>query len=107
MAFPYLIKVSRYFGEKGDVPYLAEVVVVQDKNRWRRYLVNGSVKSSSDYEEDERWRFNTEETAVDALTGLGRSVVSVDFKDGASEEQIEKALQQLQDSRPELKKPNK
>lgn len=105
-AFPYLIKVTTYSGSNKE-PFLAEVVVVRGKNTWKRFFVNGLSIESSHFHEGERWEFNDRQTAIDALTGLGSSPLAINFTENASDAQIEKALQELQDSRPELKQPQK
>lgn len=106
MAFPYLIKVTEYSGSNKE-PFLAEVVVVRGKNSWKRFFVNGQTSESSDFNENARRSFNDRQTAIDALTGLGSSPLAINFTENASDAQIKKALQELQESRPELKQPQK
>lgn len=106
MAFPYLIKVTTYSGSNKE-PFLDEVVVVRGKNSWKRFFVNGLSSESSHFHKDERWRFNDRQTAIHALTGLGSLPIDIDFTENASDAQIREVLRELQDSRPELKQPQK
>lgn len=92
MAFPYLIQVV----SDGDKPRLLEVVVVTGKTEWRRYFASGSQEKSFDKAKEYRDMFSTRQKAMDMLK-TGMSPTEIDFKEGASKEDIDNALKKLKE----------
>lgn len=92
MAFPYLIQVV----SDDDKPRLVEVVVVTAKTEWRRYFASGAQEKSFDKAKEYRDMFSTRQKATDMLK-TGMSVTEVNFKEGASEKDIDDALKKLKE----------
>lgn len=95
MAFPYLIQVT-----SSDEPVrVFEVVVVTAESEWRRHLASGVTESSFDNAKEHRGFFATKQRAMDALSG-GMSPRKIEFREGASQKNIDEALKRLKDQKP-------